>query len=87
MTERQKCLMRVQTYGFALNEANLFLDTHPHNKQAIKYYHDTLEKYNAAVAAFVENYGPLSASQVTDTEHWTWASQCMPWEDDCNVEI
>ena len=34
MTEREKALMRVQTFSFALNEANLFLDTHPKSREA-----------------------------------------------------
>lgn len=87
MTDRQKSLMRVQTYGFALVDANLFLDTHPNNREALKYYNETLKRYNAAVEDFVSMYGPLNAAQNNSMSEWKWANQCMPWEDDCNVEI
>ena len=86
MSDRQKALMRVQTYGFALDEAVLFLDTHPNDAKAIKYYHETLAQYNAAVDDFVSKFGPLNVSQVNGGK-WTWATDCMPWEGECNVEI
>lgn len=86
MSDRQKALMRVQTYGFALDEAVLFLDTHPSDSHAMKYYHETLMQYNAAVSDYVSKYGPLNVSQVNGNA-WTWATDCMPWEGECNVEV
>ena len=87
ITDRQKALMRVQTYGFALDEAVLFLDTHPKDSEALKYYHKALAEYNAAVNNYVHNFGPLDASQVKSFDKWTWVEGCMPWEEECNVEI
>ena len=87
MTDRQKALMRVQTYGFALDEAVLFLDTHPDNKDALDYYHKALSEYNAAVNNYVMNFGPLDATQVKSHDKWTWVDGCNPWEEECNVEI
>ena len=87
MNERKKALMRVQTYGFALDEAVLFLDTHPNDKEGLEYYHKTLALYNMAVKEYVTNYGPLDFMQVQDGKSWTWATDMMPWEDEQNVEI
>ncbi len=87
MTERKKALMRVQTYGFALDEAVLFLDTHPNDITALNYYHETLKNYNAAVDYYTKNYGPLQTTDVKTRDGWSWAKDCMPWEVDCNVEI
>ena len=87
MTDKQKALMRVQTYGFALDEAVLFLDTHPDNKDALDYYHKALSEYENAVGNFISNFGPLDITQVKSHDKWTWVEGCMPWEEDCNVEI
>ena len=86
MSDRKKALMRVQTYGFALDEAVLFLDTHPKDMQALKYYHDIQMQYNAAVSDYVSIYGPLVFTQVNGSK-WSWATDILPWEDDSNVEI
>ena len=87
MTDRQKALMRVQTFGFALDEAVLFLDTHGNNKEALDYYHKALDEYKNAVNNYVLNFGPLDVTQVKDRDRWSWTEGCMPWEADCNVEI
>ncbi len=87
MNERKKALMRVQTFGFALDEAVLFLDTHPHSAEALEYYHEKLKMYNDAVAYYVKTFGPLEYTQVQKGHGWTWAKDCLPWEDECNVEI
>ncbi len=87
MNERKKALMRVQTFGFALDEAVLFLDTHPNDAQALEYYHEKLKMYNDAVAFYIKTFGPLEFTQVQKGHGWTWAKDCLPWEDECNVEI
>ena len=87
MTDKQKALMRVQTNGFALDEAILFLDTHPNDKAVLDYYHKALEEYREAVNRYVEAFGPLDATQVISRERWSWVEGCMPWEAECNVEI
>ena len=87
MNDKKKALMRVQTYGFALDEAVLFLDTHPHDEAALNYYHETLRLYNMAVKEYVTKYGPLENTQVQGSKNWTWATDCLPWEAEYNVEI
>ena len=86
MSERKKALMRVQTYGFALDEAALFLDTHKDDAQAMQYYRETIMQYNAAMSDYISKFGPLDFTQVNGHK-WTWASDPLPWEDDSNVEV
>lgn len=87
MTDREKALMRVQTYGFALDEAALFSDTHPDSAEALDYYHRAVADYENAVKRYVDAFGPLTRTQVKSRERWTWVDGCMPWEADCNVEL
>lgn len=86
MNDRKKALMRVQTYGFAIDEAVLFLDTHPNDAQAMQYYRETLMHYNEAVSDYISKYGPLDFTQVSGNK-WTWATDQLPWEGYSNVEI
>lgn len=87
MTEKARALMRVQTLGFALDEAILFLDTHANDKAALDFYTQTLNEYNEAVNAYVRRFGPLNAKQMTNGNSWGWVEGCMPWESECNVEL
>ena len=87
MTEQTKALMRVQTYGFALDEAILFLDTHPDNREAIEYYKKVQTDYDNAVKLYTTKFGPLEAKQVRNHTEWEWVKGCMPWESECNVEL
>lgn len=87
MDDRAKALLRVQTTGFAIDEAALFLDTHPQDKQALDFYHKTIEEYNRAVENYVSNFGPINVNQVRSHDTWSWTRGCMPWEAECNVEI
>ena len=87
MNDREKALMRVQTCGFALDEAVLYLDTHPSDREALAYYHKALDEYQNAVNNFVLNFGPLNITEVKSHDKWTWTEGCMPWEAECNVEI
>lgn len=87
MTEKQKALMCVQTYGFAVDEAVLFLDTHPDDKAALDYYHKAVNEYKMAVKNYTDAFGPLNVTQNMSRDAWQWTDGCMPWEVDCNVEI
>lgn len=87
MTEKTKALMHIQTIGFAIDEAVLFLDTHPDNTEALEYYHNAVAQYNKATSEYISKFGPLTSNQVISNTKWTWVEGCMPWEEDCNVEI
>ena len=87
MTDREKALMRVQTYGFALDEAILFLDTHPDNREALDFDHKAQSDYDNAVMIYTSNFGPLQAKAVRNRNGWSWVEGCMPWEGECNVEL
>ncbi|MBO4216368.1 MAG: spore coat protein CotJB [Clostridia bacterium] len=80
MTEREKMLRIVMQEDFCVNEAVLYLDTHPVERTALQYYaahRDALEK---AVAAYEEKYGPLTVYGNTDMTDWQWINNPWPWE-------
>lgn len=80
MTEKQKAMDKIRRCAFAVDEARLFLDTHPMNKEAMEFYQKHLELYNKAVADFENRFAPVSASGAVRNGKWAWATTAWPWE-------
>lgn len=83
MNDREKALRMVQMYKFTLVEANLFLDTHPDDQQALNYFKENKRLYEKVKQDFVSKYGPLQVSDVKDNaDMWDWINGPWPWEGD-----
>lgn len=89
MNDREMLLKRVQMFDFVLDELNLFLDTHPHNKKALSYFTQYQYLKNQAENQFEQKYGPLSAENFTGGEYFDWVKGPWPWESEgkCNVDL
>ena len=79
MTARAQALKAIAAYGFALDDALLYLDTHPCDAQALMYYQEQQEAYRAAKQAYVQCYGPLQMDDAAGTMH-LWTETPWPWE-------
>ncbi len=73
-------LRKIQTVDFALQEVNLFLDTHPRCKKALTYYEMYRKLRHELCMEYTEKYGPLTRNDVMDTDNWTWIDDPWPWE-------
>ena len=78
---REKALKRVQEYSFAVDEARLYLDMHPEDEQAKRYF----DKYNnlrkSAMLEYERQYGPLLTDNINAVKNgWNWTQNPMPWE-------
>ena len=77
----QKKLMRqLQELEFAIIETALYLDGHPTNKKALKYYNTMKEKRNQVRAQYEEAYGPLTIFANNSENTWHWVETTWPWE-------
>ena len=81
MKKDQISLMNsVQLADFGMIETNLFLDTHPYDREAMAAF----EKYRRASDEARENYerkcGPLRADTALMSGTWRWVSDPWPWE-------
>lgn len=83
MTEREQALNRVQALGFALNDLDLYLDTHPGCASGLALYQSLHVQYLAAAAAYEAAFGPLTLWSAARGDRWLWAETPMPWEVDC----
>ena len=77
---RQQMLKWVDMLSFAVQEANLYLDTHPCDSQAIAYLKQMSQAYADARNVYEAQYGPLRAENAKDTVYWSWTDDPWPWE-------
>lgn len=82
MNDREAMLRRLSSAQFAAWEMHMFLDTHPHNRQAFDMYTKYLERANMLKKEFEEQFGPISSPDSFDNGHWTWNDSPWPWEND-----
>lgn len=76
----KKLLCRIQVLDFALNETIQFLNTHPCDCEALRYYCQIRKKLERAERLYERKCGPLTSKGV-DTEYgWEWATCPWPWE-------
>ena len=81
---RATLMRQIQQHGFALVEANLYLDCHPYCKKAIEYFKCQKALYDKYVAEYENNFGPLTAHASYDCEEWKWVKEPWPWEREAN---
>ena len=78
---RQELLRGIQMAAFAVKEAQLFLDTHPTNREAIAYFNRYNEKKRELTEEFTRRFGPLCLSNYqVPAETWDWVKGPWPWE-------
>ena len=77
--DKKNLLCNVQRLGFAMVEANLYLNAYPHSEEALKYFQEMTCAYNDAVSKYEAVCGPLTAAANTG-DCWDWALTPWPWE-------
>lgn len=84
MNEQQQLMRDVQIVSFLLKDAELFLDTHPDNAQALSFF----DYYNQLLAALTADYeskfGPLTVHGTNAGGGWNWIDNPWPWEKEAN---
>lgn len=78
---RRDLMDKIDQYSFAMNEANLFLDTHPFDTEALAYFQKYRELRVEAVKEYANYYAPLAIDYaVSDKTPWSWVNEPWPWE-------
>lgn len=76
--KKLKC--RIQVLDFAITETIQFLNTHPCDYEALRYYRILRKKLDRLERIYTRKCGPLTSKNV-DTEYgWEWACCPWPWE-------
>ncbi|MDF2989302.1 MAG: putative spore-coat protein [Eubacterium sp.] len=81
LSDREKMLMTVQAYEFALVEIGLFLDTHPNDRTALAYFKQYRELKHRAESEYTRRFGPITMDHMdNDLSTWRWIENPWPWE-------
>lgn len=82
--EKKKLLFYIDAVSFAALDANLYLDTHPNDAEALEYFQHFNKAREQALQEYSLRFGPLTLSTVHPCDTWKWATQPWPWEmEDC----
>lgn len=74
-------LTRLQETDFALVELTLYLDTHPHDLQAIEQFNQLALKRQQQACEFESLYGPLLQFGHSFSRYpWDWKEDPWPWQ-------
>ena len=57
---RKDLLQWINVVSFAVNDVQLFLDTHPTDTNALAYFHEYSKLRNQALKEYSKYYGPLT---------------------------
>ncbi len=78
---KQELLRGIQMAAFAVKEAQLFLDTHPTNKEALTYFDRYNKRKMELTAEYNRRFGPICLTNYeTNGETWDWVKGPWPWE-------
>lgn len=75
---RREMLMQIKEYDFALDELNLYLDTHPDDAQALCLHNNYARTLRELETEYQKVYGPLTANY--PCKKWRWLEEPWPWE-------
>ncbi len=81
--DRMTLLCKINEASFAMDEARLFLDTHPHCEEALAYYQNMCAVREKIVKEYTACYGPLASYECFCDDCWKWVEYPWPWEGEC----
>lgn len=76
---QNELLEQLQIYDFALQEAALFLNSHPEDANALNYYHIVQDASKQLRNQYQAQYGPFS-NRENDENKWMYINGKWPWE-------
>ena len=71
---------RIQHLDFALQEVTLYLDMHPCDCRALRYYHRIKCELDKCMALYERHCAPISNKGNENQYEWEWAQSPWPWE-------
>ncbi|MCI6266050.1 MAG: spore coat protein CotJB [Erysipelotrichaceae bacterium] len=79
--EQTALLYQLMQYQFALTDLDLYLDTHPNDKEMLTLYNKYLAIEKQISEQYESKYGPLTlSSNYLGINNWNWKNSPWPWE-------
>lgn len=77
---KKRLLKELMSYDFILTELNLYLNSHPNDKNALKMHCEIADKAEALRKRYTKEFGPLTAATNNTPDSWDWVCGPWPWE-------
>ena len=77
---REALLEQIDQASFAVDDVKLYLNTHPDDQEALRFYEQHRDARLNLLQQYAQQFGPLTADLVYNTQCWTWPQTPWPWE-------
>ncbi|AGB42425.1 hypothetical protein Halha_2551 [Halobacteroides halobius DSM 5150] len=77
--EQMRLLKKMMALEFAGIEYNLYLNTHPQDKQALRDHNKIVRELEDLKEYYQETYGPIIAMEDSECP-WQYPKTAWPWE-------
>ena len=78
--ERENLMLDIQRYAFAMNDLNLYLNTHPSDGVAMNLFVSYKNAYETKLNEYQRKYGPICVKDTGVDTYWQWNKAPWPWE-------
>ena len=79
--KQERSLMNIGIASFVVVELTEYLDTHPHDREALNYFNYYNRMLNKMSAEFAAKFYPLNlATADSFNKEWKWGMAPLPWE-------
>lgn len=79
--QQMQMLSKIQELEFTAIELNLYLDTHPDDRQALNLYNSVVPELKKCIEAYEQCYGPLFNFGMASSQYpWQWINSPWPWD-------
>lgn len=65
---------------FAVDDLQLFLDTHPNDRETLEMRRYYMEQIKACRREYTKMHGPITLMEMEHSSHNTWLDDPWPWE-------
>ena len=79
LNAQAEMLTKVSAYGFATHDLNLYLDTHPDDRDMVNLFKEFSSDFKRAYNEYERQFGPLFVDD-SETYPWAWNDTPWPWE-------
>ena len=87
MNEQHEMLKQLSALDFLLVDLQLFLDTHPGDRNALNLYNQVLAKADVMRNLYQQKYGPLTSFRSPSAYPWQWINCPWPWNQSFNYTL
>ena len=80
---RKELMNHINQVSFAVDDAKLYLDTHPCDQEALSFFQEYSRLRNKALEEYAASYGPLTIDTAASScsDRWNWVNEPWPWQE------